>query len=513
MTTSDGLWRFPVTYEGLPQEQPFLVDAAGDTLDNDLILAETAQTLALTVTLQQYTDLLSAALNGANRKFGERYIDVIYPLIKAGKNLAGNMTCEDVADCIETNEATIAALIQQLSAQGYSPNGNSANNSSTNVTMSPSQSADNLLPDGYTCSNAQLMATARGVVKQLDEASEDFFDSVEFVTNPIEAANIITDGVPVAGTVNNLSELADWLVQTMRESYSASYNQEVEDTLACDLYCRMVDECELTYDMALAMYESFASSEYGLPTNVDDFQSIVDWATGLSLAVSVGTVATFHYMLLLAMRFGDGTVFEFAGLTSLKSLIAMTIGWNDTTWEDCACATPETPQTFWYMDLDFNISKFGTLVPTTPVTAAVWTGDGYETRTSNSNARAFIGKTFGDTALWLAGIRITSQRRGSDGNGTNDYKRMLIYPNADWTGTQTDVFTANFITCNDNDCQQEQLGYLDNQYSFKSAYFVESVNGAYAALTNFAKVYRIEIWGWNHGDYKPDGSVWVSSRV
>ena len=143
----------------------------------------------------------------------------------------GVVSCDDIADCIETDEIVQSALAQNLANNGFSPGGNAEQNSQ-NVTMSPSQSAANLLPEDYDCSDNQLMATARAIVQKFDEFTQDFFDQMELLTNPLELVDITSDGIPVADTLGNVAAFADFVAQTVRETYQASYNNASEQEIA-----------------------------------------------------------------------------------------------------------------------------------------------------------------------------------------------------------------------------------------------------------------------------------------
>lgn len=65
-----------------------LLDGDGDSLLNDIVLNATNNILRFEITEEEYTELLSSALNGAIRAYPERYISVIYPLLKAAKDYA-----------------------------------------------------------------------------------------------------------------------------------------------------------------------------------------------------------------------------------------------------------------------------------------------------------------------------------------------------------------------------------------------------------------------------------------
>jgi hypothetical protein len=122
----------------------------------------------------------------------------------------------------------------------------------------------------------------------------------------------------------------------------------------------------------------------------------------------------------------------------------------------------------------------------------------------------FTIDTFGaDTAVRLAGVRIKSMRRGSDGNGTNDYKQLRTATALNYTGTLTTVWTANFLTCNTNDCSNSTQAFTDGTPNVKSVRFLESVNGNTA--NEQVRVTEVTLWGWNHDDYKPQGAIWIAA--
>lgn len=489
--------------EEVPESQA-LSDYTPRTIASEIQFTDELINVVLPMNAERFMKINSALATGAWWSFPQEWLEIMAWFWQA---MEVAMTCQDVQDCIETNEGVLEAILAQLAANGFAPSQNSPENTSTNVTMSPSQSAENLLPTTISCSEGELMSIARGVVRQFNQASEDFFDAVEFNTNAVEAGNILSDGVPVAGTLNNVTELADWLIQTMRESYQASYNFEVETELACALFCEMLPECELTYDMILSVYENFASAEYGAPTDLNDFQSIADWALGLSLVVSTGTVATFHYMMALAMKFGSGTVFQMAGLTSLKTILASLATYNDTSWTECECAE-ETPLDYWYISFNFELGQLDTILQTG--TPGVFTENGYEGR--GNLCRVGFQYSLGSTTVYLAHWRVTSLRRGSNGNGTNDFTRLRTNPNADYSGTWTTITNISSITCNDNDCTNENVGnYTDNTTPAKAIEIASQVNGVYAEGVEMVRLYKAEFWGYNHGDIKPPQAVWVDT--
>jgi len=413
------------------------------------------------------------------------------------------MSCDDMVDCLETSTALQDAFEAFLLANGFQRSGNAAQ--PTDVTMTTTASAENLLPSGFACEEAAMMAIARAIVQELDAATTDFWQEIELFTNPAEVTVITTDGIPVVDTLNNVPAFIDWAVQTLQEQYVASYDQEVEDELTCAIYCAMRTDCELTFDILLDTYKTFATAEFSAPPTDNNFQSLANWALGLVLTVSTGTVATWHYILLEAMRYGSGTLFNLAGLTSLKSLIAQYASYRDESWVNCDCAPAETPTDYWMIFQNFSQGigafylDFGTQVD-----------NGFMSAAFGAQARLNVeindlGATFPIVAAASA-----EQRRGSIGNGTNDFRRIANFPNVNQGGTESVMLAEGFITCNTNDCGNGVI--LTTPQNGRSLRWSYGVDGAQAYPTNFVTCLKLVVYGnCNTGQVKPAQAVYVSS--
>lgn len=331
MTTSDGLWRFPVTYEGLPQEQPFSLDTTGDSLANDIVLMETPNELKLTVTMQQYTELLSAALNGANRFWGERYIEVIYPLIKAGKEFA--MSCEGVADCVETSEAVQTAINNVLNELGYRPE--------AGTPESPTIYDDNpLLIDGSLiedCENDNLFGAITQLVDFINKRLVDLFEILESETNIVERSQIIAEAFPISDSIGIDSAAAafDQAVEEVSEGYDAAFTEELEDEYRCDLFCLVKDTCELDF-------QTFADYFNGRIANTppaDQFSEYIEWfVTGDFTGTNIVDAA--YSVVMSALAYGSDAL----GVNIRRLMQSMVSALNDpnSDWETlCEDCDPE----------------------------------------------------------------------------------------------------------------------------------------------------------------------------
>jgi len=67
-----------------------------------------------------------------------------------------------------------------------------------------------------------------------------------------------------------------------------------------------------------------------VPTQ-DNYDEIIAWAMGLALTVSTASVAAFQLLIALAMRFGDGIVFDMADIVVRKTTTGSPGRLGDTT--------------------------------------------------------------------------------------------------------------------------------------------------------------------------------------
>jgi len=240
---ADVLTRFGVTYAEVPLPQT-LTDGNGDSLANDIALDTGVNTLVLEVTEEQYVNLLSAALNGANRYFPDNYIAVIYPLIKAAK--MSNALCDAVAACIANSESeTYSALNDWMLAQ-LQDNTDIINAISGigNIDGTAIPGANQQL---YAdCDLDNLFGFCRQMVQLMNLEVEQFFEVLEVISNNVEFAAYVGDEAPALSTV---ATFISYLQNTLVESYLANYDIDYENDLACELFCFAQDQpdCELKW--------------------------------------------------------------------------------------------------------------------------------------------------------------------------------------------------------------------------------------------------------------------------
>jgi len=418
---------------------------------------------------------------------------------------APTMTCEDIINCIETDADTRAALLQYLNETGFTSNPGST---IPTLTMSPSQTAENLLPASYSCTDGQMMATARSIVVEVNRAIVDLLESFELITDPSELLTEVADNFEGLSWLSTPLEVANWFQDEIAAVYNAAYTYDVETALSCAIYCAMLVDCEITLDMLI----SVAQDEMGSitpPPDPDDYQALFDWFIEIDTAVGTSVVGACFYLIFNLMRFA-ASITDIQVIADLKQIIDGSVGQSDNSYTLCDdCPPTETPNTFWYMDFDFSVSSYGFVSANAN---AQYLNGGWQSVAGNPVAIT-IRRAISPTLMTLAGIRTTSLRRGSTGNGTFDYKRLYSYPNENFTGTQTQQWNSNFIAENDNEVVRQKIDFVNGGTTFKSIAVVEALGSNFNAVTATTRIYRVELWGWNNGDVKPDGAIWVPARV
>lgn len=343
---SDALTRFRVTYADVVLPQP-LTQGDGDSLSNDLELSDTEQYLVLSVTLSQYTKLLSAALNGANRYYPDEYIEVIYPLIKAAK--VDSQFCAKIAECIENQEsATYEALHDWLINQLTSDTDVQNAIAGTGVTGTTpiAAAAENLSPG---CDLDLLFGFTLQLTQLFNNLIEQLFQTIEAATNLAEAAMIVTQQIPVVGQV---AAFFNFLLDLLAENYALSYDVEYEYKVACGLFCLAQEDeenCDLTWEQ---ITEFFANR---LARGIADF-SIHDMLSILATGTYSGDEYCDVAMLVLTFLLRMGADWAGVSLASIKTTIAIYHNDSNSDWET-ACT-----ECGWYHHFDFRLNDGGWVI-------------------------------------------------------------------------------------------------------------------------------------------------------
>lgn len=289
--------------------QPDMTLLTNETLETDIRLVSGVFDLKLSVTSEEYNRLLSACIEGAYAAFPDDYNNVIAPLILAGKRLADTMTCEGVADCIESNALVQQALIDSNDQYGttnpdyLSPSGTE----STTIINNRFPPAERELPiheEPPTCDLDMLWAGIRYMVERIDDNGRQMLERI------VTKVDVWQRIIEFAGTVPLVGELAENVLKAFVESvpdllnaYNSHSSAAELDNIACDLFEMVCAECRYpTFQELADYYASFGISGIQDWNNLA-LKAIVDYVTGsngLAGLVVYFTVNTFQLWVLYA---------------------------------------------------------------------------------------------------------------------------------------------------------------------------------------------------------------------
>jgi hypothetical protein len=220
------------------------------------------------------------------------------------------MNCEDVADCIEENEAVQDALADWFSD---AVDNNSVVQDALERAFDPSRSGD-AIPDGYANQNQYGAALGcdlddgwghirDGLIPRSFQRVHDVLETIEFHTDNKEMLAEFLNAIPVIGAFFDVIPVTDWVLffdnvrAWMKEAFEAGDTTDLRDEVACDLFCIWQENCSLSVKQIRDYY--WSRTEAVVPSWEGAFASM----TSLAAALATGSLVTF----------GDAVVFALVG--------------------------------------------------------------------------------------------------------------------------------------------------------------------------------------------------------
>lgn len=176
----------------------------------------------------------------------------------------GCMDCDQIADCIDNDEATQAALaraiagsnaIQQALAQQFDP-------SKRGVEVPGWYTAQNAAKGNPTCDPDIAFGHIRdGLVERSFQRVIDVLEQIEFVTDNQEMLAQLVNAIPVVGALFDVVPVTDWILwfdnvrAWMRDAFEAGDTVDLRDTVACDLFCLWQIDCSLSIQQIADYYQ------------------------------------------------------------------------------------------------------------------------------------------------------------------------------------------------------------------------------------------------------------------
>lgn len=181
------------------------------------------------------------------------------------------MACEDIADCIETNETTQSALQTFMNNNGY------GSGSGTPSTDSVYQQNPRILDGSLIawCDNDNLFGGITQMIAFINARIVDFIEQAEVLSNTIERTQLAIQAIPIVNELpfDELVAFTDQIFEELAEGYVAAYTVDWVDEVRCDLFCLVKDTCELDFQT----FADYFYSRIG-ETRVDEaFVEAIQW--------------------------------------------------------------------------------------------------------------------------------------------------------------------------------------------------------------------------------------------
>lgn len=246
-------------------------------------------------------------------------------------NIMATTFCQAMINCILTDDDVRQALYDAMVAGGFSPSGASDTNTGEAI---PSITEREVFED---CDEENLYGASLKIVEAMDRLTNDILEFVEIFTNFLEAQSKFLEKIPVIGLLGSIPETIDFFFECLTEIYNAVYTLPVQEAIACEIYCRALDnDCTITMQIIREAYSEFVSSDITLNIS-GDLQDFIDSILAVPLTVDAFWVGVIHSAWQEIFARGG----EINGLTWRYIELAMDSFTPATPLcEDCACANP-----------------------------------------------------------------------------------------------------------------------------------------------------------------------------
>lgn len=185
-----------------------------------------------------------------------------------------DMTCLDVADCIETSPAVqnaIGAVTggSPLFGQPYAPG----------QPLTPSQMNAQLnVPD--ECGFDVFWAQADQYVEFMVDLGTDTFERLQLYSEALASGKNAVGGQFIAklkngSTVGKVTEFLNWAVGTMKAAYESADTLENRTALKCALFCAMRDDCLISIQGTLNVLNDRLGGVLS-PSDLDDLPALAE---------------------------------------------------------------------------------------------------------------------------------------------------------------------------------------------------------------------------------------------
>lgn len=200
-----------------------------------------------------------------------------------GLDCEETMTCQDLADCIDTNTVVQTSINNTIVETGQiSPNVTNVNQAEINFRFPAPQRQEDVSVPPPACNKDALWTGIYEIVSRLDEMCRDFYEDIVAANDKVQRAAIIIGGVPLFGdtlaaSINLFGEVAPDILN----GYNSHSSITVLEDVSCDLFEMVCQDCRYpTYD---ELYEYFAN--FG----ISGIQDIAAYGVQAAIDALIGT--------------------------------------------------------------------------------------------------------------------------------------------------------------------------------------------------------------------------------
>jgi len=128
---------------------------------------------------------------------------------------------------------------------------------------------------------------------------EDIFEKVEAATNVVEAAGL-SDDIPIIGLalkefgVELATNAINYFQEALQEGYLAEYTEDVENELACQLFCACFDDCTITLERVYAVMYSNVVAE--VPDDPLEWNQLLALLAGIDITTDTVVHIMFWFL-------------------------------------------------------------------------------------------------------------------------------------------------------------------------------------------------------------------------
>lgn len=264
---------------------------------------------------------------------------------------AGCMDCDQIADCIENDAATQAAIAEAITSNTLIQNAinNVYNPVPGGGTMPPEVSGQNVTGPNPTCNLDALWGYIDTGIESMNAANRDSQEVIETLSQPAERLATLLSAIPGVGIlpVDEIVAYGQGLwSDDLFTAYVANDTAPYRTQLKCDLFCIARDAgCVVSVDMLVDLFLDRLS--FSGAKTLDYIVSYLVAGTWVGTEIN----DTFYLAQALWLKYGD-QFFHILGLPGIGILFGLGEPSDDWT---LLCDCPE----FWEHTIDFTASNGG----------------------------------------------------------------------------------------------------------------------------------------------------------